>query len=116
MQNPTNIDDYIKNFSPAIKEKLDLIRRLIKKLSPSAREAIRYGMPTFVLGGNLVHFAAFKNHIGLYPTPSAITAFRKELSKYKTSKGAIQFPLEKPLPLGLIAKIIKFRVAENLKK
>ena len=116
MQNTTNIDNYIKQFTPSIQEKLNSIRLLIHKLDPTSEEAIKYRMPTFILNGNLVHFAAFKNHIGFYPTPSGINTFKNELSKYKTSKGAIQFPLNKPLPLPLIKKIVRFRIAENLQK
>jgi uncharacterized protein YdhG (YjbR/CyaY superfamily) len=111
-----NIDEYILNFPLDIQKKLRDIRGLVQKIIPQASEAIKYGMPTFVLNGNLLHFAAFKNHIGLYPTPSAIIKFKKELSKYSTSKGAIQFSLDKPLPIRLITKIIKFRVLENLNK
>lgn len=110
-----NIDEYIINFPKDVQQKLSSIRSLVKKIIPQAEEAIKYGMPTFVLNGNLLHFAAFKKHLGLYPTPSAIIKFKKELSKYSTSKGAIQFPLDKPLPISLITKIIKFRVTENKK-
>ena len=86
----------------------------IGKAAPNATEAIKYAMPTFVLHGNLVHFAGYQNHIGFYPAPSGIEVFKKELTAYKTSKGAIQFPLDKPLPLSLITKIVKFRVNESL--
>ncbi len=110
-----NIDTYIKQFPAPVKEKLTTLRKLIHTLAPKAEEAIKYGMPTFVLHGNLIHFAAFKKHMGLYPAPSAIRAFKKELASYTTSKGAIQFPLDKPLPLALIKKIVKFRVKENIR-
>ncbi len=109
----TNIDLYIKGFPHAIQIILQKIRKTIKQAAPQAEEAIKYGMPTFVFGGNLVHFAAFKNHIGFYPTPSGIHQFQKELSSYKTSKGAIQFPLDQRIPFPLIAKIVKFRVKEK---
>ena len=115
MLSAKNIDAYIKQFPAKKKEKLTNLRKLIHSEAPKAEEAIKYGMPTFVLHGNLIHFAAFKKHIGLYPTPSAIQAFAKELIPYTTSKGAIQFPLDKPLPLSLIKKIVKFRVKENKK-
>jgi len=112
MRNTATIDSYIKQFTQPAQEKLNSIRALIKKTAPKAEEAIKYGIPTFVLNENLVHFASFKNHIGFYPTLSGISAFKSELTKYKTSKGAIQFPLEKPLPLSLIKKIVKFRIIE----
>jgi uncharacterized protein YdhG (YjbR/CyaY superfamily) len=89
---------------------------VIRKAAPGATEAIKYGIPTFVLGENLVHFAAFKKHIGFYPTPSAITAFRDKLSVYKSAKGSVQFPLESPMPLKLIEQIVRFRVKEVLGK
>ena len=113
MKTVKNIDEYILSFPVDVQKKLRDIRNLVKKIIPQAEETIKYSMPTFVLNGNLLHFAAFKNHIGLYPTPSAIIKFKKELSKYSTSKGAIQFPIDKPLPMNLINKIIKFRIAEN---
>lgn len=111
-----NIDEYISLFPKETQALLQQMRATIKEVAPDAEEAIKYQMPTFVLNGNLVHFAAFKNHIGFYPVPTGIEKFKKELSAYKTSKGAVQFPLDKPLPLALIRKIVKFRVAENLKK
>ncbi|MBA2421832.1 MAG: DUF1801 domain-containing protein, partial [Chitinophagales bacterium] len=91
-------------------------RVIIRKAAPKAEETINYAMPTFTLNGNLVHFAAYKNHIGFYPTPSGIDAFKKELSLYKGAKGSVQFPIDKPLPWALITKIVKFRVKENLEK
>jgi uncharacterized protein YdhG (YjbR/CyaY superfamily) len=111
-----NIDEYISSFPEEIQVLLEQIRTTIQKAAPEAKEAIKYAMPTFVLNGNLVHFAAFKNHIGFYPVPSGIEAFKKELSVYKGGKGSIQFPLDKPMPLSLITKIVKFRVKENLEK
>ncbi|KGR76726.1 iron chaperone [Ureibacillus manganicus] len=110
------IDEYILQFPEDIQEILNTIRKEIKEIAPNADEKISYGMPTFVLERNLVHFAAYKNHIGFYPTPNGIERFKEELSEYKTSKGAIQFPIEKPIPYELISKIVKFRVAENKEK
>ena len=111
----TSIDEYIAGQPVGIQKKLKEIRSVIHKTAPEATEKISYGMPTFFLEGNLVHFAAFKNHIGFYPVPTGIEKFKKELSTYKTSKGSVQFPLDKPMPLELIRKIVKFRVSENLK-
>jgi uncharacterized protein YdhG (YjbR/CyaY superfamily) len=110
------IDEYILSFPRPVQVKLNQIRKLIRAIAPQAREKISYQMPTFYLNGNLVHFAAHSNHIGLYPTPSAGAMFKRELSGYQHGKGSIQFPLEKPLPLELIRKIVLFRVDENLKK
>jgi uncharacterized protein YdhG (YjbR/CyaY superfamily) len=111
-----SIDEYIATFPAEIQIKLEAVRTTIKAAAPEAVEKISYQMPTFFLHGNLVHFAAFKNHIGLYPAPSGIEAFKHELSQYEGSKGAVRFPLDKPLPLDLISKITKYRVEENLKK
>jgi uncharacterized protein YdhG (YjbR/CyaY superfamily) len=113
---PKNIDEYIAGFPDDIQRILQKIRTTIKRAAPEAEEAIRYQMPTFRLEGNLVHFAAFKNHIGLYPTPSGTERFRVELSPYDTGKGSIRFPLDKPIPYDLISRIVKFRVKENLEK
>jgi uncharacterized protein YdhG (YjbR/CyaY superfamily) len=113
---PRDIDDYVNRYPKGVQRLLKQMRLTIKKAAPEATEKISYGIPTFALYGNLVHFAAFKNHIGLYPTPSAITAFSKELSSYKYSKGAVQFPLDEPLPLTLISRMVKFRVKEKLRK
>lgn len=110
---PQTIDDYIAGFPPEIQTMLTRIRMTIRKAAPAAEETIKYRMPTFTLHGNLVHFAAYKQHIGFYPVPTALEAFKKDLSGYKTSKGAVQFPLDKPIPYGLIARIVKFRVKEN---
>ena len=110
------IDEYISSFPEDIQTLLQQIRVTIREAAPEAEEAIKYAMPTFVLNGNLVHFAAFKNHIGFYPVPSGIEAFKKELSVYKGAKGSVQFPLDQPMPLELITKIVKFRVSENMKK
>jgi len=92
------------------------MRETIRKAAPQAEEAISYRIPTFKLNGNLVHFAAFKNHIGFYPTSSGILAFKKELSGYKTSRGTVQFPMDKPMPLDLVRRIVRFRVKESLSK
>lgn len=110
-----SIDEYIAAFPEETQKILHELRATIKAAAPDAEEKISYQMPAFALKGNLVYFAALKNHIGFYPTSSGITAFKDELSKYESSKGAVRFPLDKPLPLKLIKKIVKFRVAENLK-
>ncbi len=110
------ITDYIAGFPEDVQEIMETLRATIKKAAPEAEETINYAMPTFTLKGNLVHFAAYKNHIGFYPAPSGIEAFKKELSVFKGAKGSVQFPLDKPLPLDLITKIVKFRVKENLEK
>ncbi len=111
-----DIDEYIAAFSDEIQANLVKLRATIKKAAPKAEEKMNYAIPTFFLGGkNLVHFAAYAKHIGFYPTPSGITAFAKELKPYSTSKGAVQFPLDKPLPLALITRIVKYRVAEQSK-
>jgi uncharacterized protein YdhG (YjbR/CyaY superfamily) len=112
----TSMNEYIGTFPEDIQKILQELRATIKAAAPDAEEKISYQMPTFALKGNLVHFAAFKNHIGLYPTPSGTQAFKRELSIYQGAKGSIKFPIDKPLPLKLISKIVKFRVAENLKK
>lgn len=116
MKTVKTIDDYISQFSQDVQVKLKELRTIIKKNAPEAEEKISYGLATFTLHGNLIHFGAFKNHIGLYATPSGNEAFKKELSQYKGSKGAVQLPLDKPLPRGLIARIVKFRVKENTHK
>jgi uncharacterized protein YdhG (YjbR/CyaY superfamily) len=109
----TDIDDYISNFPMDIRGMLEEVRATIAKAAPKATEAIKYAMPTFVYKGNLVHFAAFKNHIGFYPAPTGIVAFAKELAPYKQGKGSIQFPIDEPIPLKLIAKIVQWRVKDN---
>jgi uncharacterized protein YdhG (YjbR/CyaY superfamily) len=113
---PESIDAYIALFPAEIQQKLQQIRAVIKQAAPEASEKISYQMPTFYLNGNLVHFAAFKHHIGFYPAPSGIEIFNEELAMYRTSKGAIQFPLDKPIPFDLVRAIVEFRVAENLHK
>jgi uncharacterized protein YdhG (YjbR/CyaY superfamily) len=112
----TSIDEYIATFPKEIQKILKEIRATIKAAAPAAEEKISYQMPTFTLNGNLVHFAAFKKHIGFYPVPTGIEKFKKELSAYEGSKGSVQFPLDKPIPYDLISKIVKFRVKENLAK
>lgn len=111
----TSIDEYIATFPADIQSILEELRAAIRAAAPDAEEKISYQMPTFAQQGNLVHFAAHPHHIGFYPTPSAIEAFRDELAVYESSKGAVRFPIEQPLPLGLIRRIVEFRVAENLR-
>ena len=113
---PETIDEYISLHPPKVQELLEKIRMVIKKAAPDAIEAIKYQIPTFVLNGNLVHFAAYKNHIGFYPAPSGITVFKQELSVYESGKGSIQFPLDKEIPFDMIGRIVQFRVQENLEK
>ncbi len=111
-----NIDEYIATCPPEVQGILQQVRTVIREVAPQAVEAIRYGMPTFILYGNLVHFAAFKRHIGFYPTPAGIEPFKAELAAYPTSKGAIQFPLNRPVPFDLIRRIVQARVLENQEK
>lgn len=111
-----NIDEYIADFPENIQKKLQEVRAAIRKAAPKAEETISYAIPTFTLEGNLVHFAAFENHIGFYATPTGHKAFEEEFSIYKTGKGSVQFPLDKPMPVKLISKVVKFRVKENLEK
>ena len=112
----STIDEYINAFPESTQEKLQSIRSTIRKAAPEATEAISYGMPTFKHHGNLVHFAGYENHIGFYPAASGINAFKKELSGYETSKGTLRLPLDEPLPLALITKIVKFRVTDNAER
>jgi uncharacterized protein YdhG (YjbR/CyaY superfamily) len=109
---PESIDEYISGFPKPVRQVLRQVRAAIKGAAPDAQEAIKYRLPTFVLNGNLVHFGAFKRHIGFYPTASGIAKFKDDLSVYANAKGSVQFPLDKPMPLGLITKIVKFRVAD----
>jgi uncharacterized protein YdhG (YjbR/CyaY superfamily) len=113
---PDSIDAYIAGFPKNVQDILEKIRAIIKVAAPDALEAIKYQIPTFVLNGNLVHFAAFQKHIGFYPTPSVIEQFKDELSAYHSAKGSVQFPLDAPIPFTLIKKIVKFRVTENRAK
>lgn len=113
---PKDIDEYIAGFPEEIRARLEQIRTTVKEAAPGAGETIKYAMPTFMLNGNLVYFAAFKNHIGFYPAPTGNPAFEKELSGYKTGRGSVQFPHNKPLPAALISRMVKFRVKQNLEK
>jgi uncharacterized protein YdhG (YjbR/CyaY superfamily) len=113
---PKNIDEYIAGFPPEVQEILEKIRLTIKEAAPEAQETISYQMPTFTLKGNLVHFGAFKNHVGFYPTPSGTEKFREEIAVYQSGKGSIQFPLDQPMPYDLIRRIVMFRVQENVDK
>lgn len=115
-KNIKDINTYLVDFPEVVQYMLQDIRETIAKAAPKATEAISYGIPTFRLEGNLVHFAGYKNHIGFYPGAGAIEHFKKELTAYKLSKGTVQFPLDKPVPLGLISKIVKFRVKQSLEK
>jgi uncharacterized protein YdhG (YjbR/CyaY superfamily) len=110
---PHTIDDYIAGYPEEVQAILQLIRRTIHETAPEATEAISYRMPTFKLHGNLVHFGAFKSHIGFYPVPSGMEAFKDELAAYKQGKGSVQFPLNKPMPLDLIRRMVEFRVQES---
>ena len=107
------MDEYINTFPEHVQRILNELRQTIKEVAPQAEETINYQIPTFALNGNLVHFAAFRNHIGFYPTPSGIEAFKKELSQYEMAKGSVQFPIDQPLPLPLIRRIVQYRVKEN---
>lgn len=113
---PGTIDDYIESFDEPVRTVLAGLRAAIREAAPDATEKICYRMPTFFLEGNLVHFAAYKGHIGFYPAPSGILRFADELKAYKTSKGAVRFPLDEPLPLELVARIVRFRAGENTGK
>ena len=110
---PKNIDEYIATCDPEVREMLIKVRKLIQRLAPDATEAMTYGIPTFKLNGNLVHFAAFKNHLGFYPDPSAIIAFEDKLKEYNCATGTIRFPFSKPIPYDLIEEIVRYRVKHN---
>jgi uncharacterized protein YdhG (YjbR/CyaY superfamily) len=112
----TTIDEYIAIFPKEVQKILNELRAVIKASAPDAEEKISYQMPTFALKGNLVHFAAYKNHIGFYPTSSGIEKFKTDLSAYEGAKGSVKFPLDKPIPFDLISKIVTFRVKENLER
>lgn len=117
MNQSNSVQEYLQSASPDARNKLTQIRELVKSLAPDATEKIAYGIPTFVLNGNLIHYGAFKNHISLFPGGGAVTNhFAAELAGYKTAKGTVQFPLDQPLPLDLIEKIIVFRVEQNRSK
>lgn len=111
-----SVDQYIDTFPPATRKILRGLRSEIRQSAPAATEKISYQMPTYFQNGNLVHFAAYKNHIGFYPAPSGILAFKDELKGFKSAKGSVQFPIDQPLPLKLIGKIVRFRVKENSSK
>ena len=111
MNKPRDIDEYIAAAAPEVRDVLQQIRETIQKAAPKAVEKISYAMPAFMLNGkNLIYFAAFKNHIGLYAAPTAHEAFKEDFSQYKTGKGSVQFPLDQPMPLKLIARVVKFRL------
>ncbi len=112
----SNIDEYIAGFPGEVQEILQKIRATIHNAAPDAEETINYAIPTFVYKGNLVHFAAFKKHIGFYPAPSGISKFQTELAGYQQAKGSVQFPLDQPIPYELIDRIVRFRVEENIEK
>ena len=116
MQKPANIDEYIASFPEDIQKSLQKIRQTIRKAAPEAQEVISYSIPAFKLNGILVYFAAFKDHIGFFPTASGVEAFKKELTTYKTTKGTIHFLYKEPVPYALVEKIVKFRAKENLAK
>jgi uncharacterized protein YdhG (YjbR/CyaY superfamily) len=114
--NFTTIDEYISQFPESIQQKLQQVRAAIKKASPEAEETIKYAMPAFTLNGNLVFFAAYKKHIGVFSAPTGAAAFKKELAAYKTGRGSVQFPLDKPMPLQLITRMVKYRAKMNTEK
>ena len=116
MNKPTDIDAYISDFPESTQKLLQEVRSIVKQAAPQAAEVISYGMPAFRQDGMLVYFAAFKNHIGFYPIPSAIDAFKEDLSAFKCTKGSVHFPLDKPLPAELITRIVTFRLSENRQK
>ena len=113
---PKDIDEYVAGFPNDVQEILEKIRMAIRKAAPEAEETIKYRMPTFTLNGNLVHFAAFKKHIGFYPAPRAIEKFKRQLSVYEGAKGSARFPFDQPIPFDLISEIVKFRVRKNLER
>ncbi|AEI50745.1 iron chaperone [Runella slithyformis] len=112
----SDIDTYISTFPAHVQETLEHLRQTIREAAPEAAEKINYGIPTFTLHGNLVHFAAYKTHFGFYPSPSGIKAFKEQLSGFETAKGTVKFPIDQPLPFDLITQIVRFRVGENLEK
>lgn len=116
MAAPTTIDQYIAAFPESTQALLQQVRETIRKAAPDAEECISYGIPTFKLNGNLVHFAGYKNHIGFYPGADGIAAFAKDISAYKSAKGSVQFPIDKKIPLALIARIVRYRVKQNITK
>ena len=113
---PASIDDYIATFPVGVQKRLQSIRRAIRKAAPEAEEKISYRIPAFTLGGNLIYFAAFRNHIGVYPGAAAIVAMKADLQGYRTAKGTVQFPLDQPLPLPLIEKMVRFKIDHNAQR
>lgn len=113
---PQNVDEYISGFPKNVRTKLEKLRATIREAAPEAEEKISYQMPTYALKGNLVHFAAYRKHIGFYPTPSGIEEFKEKLSTYKGAKGSVQFPIDEPIPYDLVREIVAFRVKENYEK
>ena len=113
---PTNIDEYIAGFPRDVQEVLEKVRTTIKRAAPDAQETIKYGIPTFTLKGNLISFAAYKKHIGLYPAPEGTDSFNKELSVYRAEKSTVRFPLDKPIPFDLIGQIVQLGVEDNLRR
>lgn len=113
-QSISTVDEYIAGFEEPVQTLLRQVRQTIREVVPEAEETIKYAMPTYVLFGNLVHFAGYKHHIGFYPAPAGITHFKEELSVYKNAKGSVQFPIDQPMPLDLIRRIVAFRVQDNL--
>lgn len=113
MKATKNIDAYIQVFSPEVQKTLQKIRETIHQAAPEATEAIKYALPTFILNGNLIHFGAYKTHIGVYPIPSGTPAFEKEIKKYQTGKGTLTFPLDQPFPFDLLTQVVRFRIAES---
>jgi uncharacterized protein YdhG (YjbR/CyaY superfamily) len=113
---PKDIDEYIAGFPPGVQEILERIRTTIREAAPDAGEAMKYRMPTFTLKGNLVHFAAFKSHIGFYPAPTGIEQFREEAAAYESGRGTLRFALDAPIPFDLIRRIVTFRAKENLER
>lgn len=116
MNAPRSVNEYIERFPDDVRDRLEAMRSAIMRTAPSAEEYVSYGMPAYKLNGALVYFAAFKNHIGFFATPNAHDAFREDLSRYKSGKGSVQFPFDEPLPIDLIERMVRFRVAENLER
>jgi uncharacterized protein YdhG (YjbR/CyaY superfamily) len=110
---PKTVDDYIARYPKGVRQRLEAIRATVRKSAPGAEETISYGMPTFVLKGNLIHFAVYKNHIGLYPAPTGSASFNKKLHPYRAARSTVRFPLDRPIPLDLLGEIVKWRVREN---
>ncbi len=113
MSTATSVDAYIAGFPPEVQSRLKQMRQAIARLAPDATETIGYGIPTFKLHGNLVHYAGYANHVGFYPGGAGIAAFQEEIAGYKSAKGSVQFPHDRPLPIALVKKIVKYRVAQN---